>query len=98
MPKANKRQPKLDPLTEDFGSYEAAADFWDTHDLTDYEDSEREVPEVQINLVRRHFRVEAEIARRLHAIARQRGVSSETLANPWLAEKLHLALETPKAA
>ena len=94
MVKTNKQKPKRDPLPDDFGSYEAAAEFWDTHDLTDYEDSEREVPNVQINLVRRHFRVDAEIAQRLHAVARERGVSSETLANLWLAEKLQLALES----
>ena len=92
MVKANKRTPKRDPLPYDFGTYEAAAEFWDTHDLTDYEDSERDVPNVQINLVRRHFRVDAEIAQRLHAVARERGVSSETLANLWLTEKLQLAL------
>ncbi len=89
MSKPNKRKTKRDPLPDDFGSSDAAAEFWDTHDLTDYQDSERDVPEVQINLVRRHFRVEAEIARQLHEAARYRGVSSETLANLWLAEKLN---------
>ena len=92
MSKMNKRKTKRDPLPEDFGSYEAAAEFWDTHDLTDYEDSERNVANVQINLVRQLFRVEAELAQRLHEVARERGVSSETLANLWLAEKLQLAL------
>jgi CopG antitoxin of type II toxin-antitoxin system len=27
----------IDPLPESFGSDEAAGEFWDTHDLTDYE-------------------------------------------------------------
>ena len=45
MVKTNKRKTKRDPLPDGFGSYEAAAEFGDTHDLTDYEDSERVVTE-----------------------------------------------------
>lgn len=26
----------IDPIPEEFGSYEEAAEFWDTHDTTDY--------------------------------------------------------------
>lgn len=59
--RANKRTPKRDPLPDDFGSYEAAAEFWDTHDLTDYEDSERDVANVQINLVRRYQPVKSNL-------------------------------------
>ncbi|MGH7453890.1 MAG: CopG family antitoxin [bacterium] len=77
-------------MPDDFGSWEAAADFWDTHDLTDYEDTERDVPDVQINLVPHHFRVDAVIAQRLHQLAHRRGISPETLVNLWLAEKLGL--------
>jgi hypothetical protein len=29
-------QKHIDPLPEEFGSYEEAAEFWDTHDTTDY--------------------------------------------------------------
>jgi hypothetical protein len=85
-----KKKNKLnrDPLPDDFGSWEAAAEFWDTHDLTDYEDTERDVPDVQINLVQHHFRVDAAIAQRLNQLAHRRGISPETLVNLWLAEKL----------
>jgi EAL domain-containing protein (putative c-di-GMP-specific phosphodiesterase class I) len=87
----NKRKSNRDPLPDDFGSWEAAAEFWDTHDLTDYEDTERDVPDVQINLVPHHFRVDAAIAQRFHQLAHRRGISPETLVNLWLAEKLRLA-------
>ncbi len=40
MPKNNR---KRDPIPEQFASVEQAAEFWDTHDLTDYEDVWREV-------------------------------------------------------
>jgi hypothetical protein len=86
----NKNKSNRDPLSDDFGSWEAAAEFWDTHDLTDYEDTERDVPDVQINLVQHHFRVDRAIAQRLHQLAFQRGISPETLVNLWLAEKLQL--------
>jgi len=70
----NKNKLNRDPLPDDFGSWEAAAEFWDTHDLTDYEDTERDVPDVQINLVPQHFRVDAAIAQRLHQLAHRRGI------------------------
>jgi hypothetical protein len=43
---------------------------------------------VKINLMRRHFRVDAELARKIDRIARERGVSAETLVNLWLQEKV----------
>jgi hypothetical protein len=30
------RKKHVDPLPEEFASYEEAAEFWDTHDTTDY--------------------------------------------------------------
>ncbi len=30
------RKKKVDPIPEGFSSYEAAADFWDNHDTSDY--------------------------------------------------------------
>ena len=86
----NKNKLNRDPLPDDFGSWEAAAEFWDTHDLTDYEGTERDVSNVQINLVQHHFRIDRAIAQRLHQLANQRGISPETLVNLWLAEKLRL--------
>jgi hypothetical protein len=87
MVRSNKR--KRDPIPEDFGSIEEAAEFWDTHDLTDYEDILHDVPDVKINLVRRHFRIDTGLARRIDRIARSRGISSETLVNLWLQEKVN---------
>jgi hypothetical protein len=88
MATKNKSKPRPNPIPDDFGTWEAAADFWDTHDLTDYEKTEIDVPDVQIGFVRHHFRVDAGLAQRLHETARQRGISTETLVNLWLAEKL----------
>jgi hypothetical protein len=83
--RARKRQ--RDPIPESFKSIDEAARFWDTHSVTDYLDQMKEVPGVEINIVRRHFRVDQKLARKIHRIARRRGVSPETLVNLWLQEK-----------
>jgi len=85
-----------DPIPEKFESLEAAADFWDTHSLTDYRDEFREVKGVKIDLDNRRLRLENELAQKIGRIARQRGVSSETLMNLWLQQKLTETLKHDK--
>ena len=87
MKKSDKKAKNLDPLPVSFDSIEAAADFWDTHSLADYWDQTSEVKDVKIDLVRRHFRVDAKLARKISRQAKQRGISAETLVNLWLQEK-----------
>ena len=50
-------QKNVEPTPDNFERYEAAADFWDTHDTTDYLDEFRTV-EVNCELRARHFEVE----------------------------------------
>jgi predicted HicB family RNase H-like nuclease len=66
-----------------------AAEFWDSHDLTDYWDQTREVG-VEVDIQRRMFltALEPELAKKLVACARKQGVSTETLINVWLTEKV----------
>jgi hypothetical protein len=86
MAKANKTR---DPIPAHFGSAEKAADFWDTHDLADYWDQTREARFlVDIKTHRFLTALDLELARKLTVRARQRGVSTETLINVWLTEKL----------
>jgi predicted HicB family RNase H-like nuclease len=47
-----------------------------------------DVANVKIDLVRSHFRVDKELARKISKLAQKRGVSSETLVNLWLQEKV----------
>lgn len=35
------KKKRVDPILEEFDSYEDAAEFWDTHDTTDYPDAFR---------------------------------------------------------
>ncbi len=80
-------------LPADFESIEAAAEFWDTHDLSDHWDETSEV-ELDVELERRVVLIplEAQIAQKLSAIARQQGISVETLVNVWLSERLQEAV------
>ena len=51
------KQKVIDPIPEEFASYEEAAEFWDTHDTTDYLDN-FETVSVQAELKSRRFEVE----------------------------------------
>lgn len=79
-----------DPLPESFASVEEAGEFWDTHCSADYEDLMADVT-FEINLTGKstyYVAVAKDIATALRTIARQQGVSTQTLVNLWLQEKL----------
>ena len=87
MPESN---PHRDPIPEHFADMEAAAEFWDSHDLADYEDLTSEVQfTVNLQRQRRLVALEPDLANRLAAEARKRGLSAESLVNLWLSERLH---------
>lgn len=81
---------KRDPIPAEFRSLEEAAGFWDSHDVTDYWDLTREA-NVEVDLKRRVFlaALESDLAKRLADWASKQGVSTETLINMWLTEKLN---------
>lgn len=85
-----KSQPSM---PDRFSSVAEAAEFWDAQDLANYTDQTREV-EFDIDLKRRTFltALEPELAKRMSTYAEQRGVSTETLVNVWLSEKLTAAI------
>ena len=84
-----KSRKEREPIPEHFKSLEEAADFWDSHDLGDYWDLTSEA-EFETDIQRRVFltALEPELARKLTDCARQQGISTETLINVWLSEKL----------
>ena len=89
MKKAGRKKMKeRDPIPDRFASIEEVVDFWDTHSLADYWEQTSEVKDVKIDLVRRHFRVDAKLASKISRQAKQRGISAETLINLWLQEKV----------
>ena len=85
---------RVDPLPDEFSSYEEAAEFWGEHDTTDYPEafaSEEEV--VEAKLLRRHYEVEVspDLAEELRQRARQQGVPVRELVSDLLRRQLALA-------
>jgi hypothetical protein len=52
------RKKHVDPIPEEFASYEEAAEFWDSHDTTDYPDAFRTV-EAVVELRRRRYEADS---------------------------------------
>jgi len=86
------KKKRVDPIPEEFTSYEEAAEFWDTHDTTDYPDAFRTV-EAVVEFRRRRYEVEIDedVARVLQAQAKQKGVTTSYLASDLLRQQLTTA-------
>ncbi len=56
MPSEDKH---IDPLPDEFKSLEDAAEFWDTHSITDYEGFLEPI-EINVDIQRRHFEIEVD--------------------------------------
>jgi len=69
-------------------SYEDIGEFWDAHDFTDFDDDSR--PDVNFE-IQDTVRIDAGLLNALEKIAAARGISSETLINLWLQEKIQLS-------
>jgi CopG antitoxin of type II toxin-antitoxin system len=69
-----KNSQKRDPIPKHFKSIEEAAEFWDSHDLTDYWDMTSEA-HFDVDIQRQTFltALELELAKKLTACARKRG-------------------------
>jgi hypothetical protein len=69
-----------DPIPAEFHAVAEAAEFWDTHDLGDYQDQLTTVS-VEVDLQRRTFlaALEPELAKKVSDYAATQGVASETL-------------------
>ena len=80
---------KVEPTPDNFESYEDAAEFWDTHDTTDYLDEFRTV-EVNAELRARHFELEIDenVAKVLQSQAKEQGIKISDLASTLLRQQL----------
>jgi hypothetical protein len=75
----------------EFKSYAEIAEFWDSHSLADYWD-QTEPAEFEISKdVRRRYlvSVDRELLSRVQRVARTRGLSTESLVNLLLEQRLH---------
>jgi hypothetical protein len=79
----------IDPIPEEFSSYEEAAEFWDSHDTSEYLADSHPV-KMAGELRERHFEVEIEpaVAIVLRKEARRRGITPGRLASELLQQRL----------
>ncbi len=81
---SKKKIPKANSIQE-------LANFWDIHDLTDFEDQLEEIKEPVFereNVFNLSF--EPEEAEAVKQIARSRGISYAELVKEWVLEKIHV--------
>ena len=85
-----KRKTKIDALPEEFPTLEAAGEFWDEHDATDYLEYTRPVRDFSIRIIRRRYLValDPSVAKKVSEVARTRGLTSAALVNRWLRDRL----------
>ena len=88
----NDKPKAIDPIPEEFPSYEAAAEFWDTHDTTDYLDVFETVPfEAKLQQRRFEVQIDEDLMQLLSQQAQQQGIAVSELINDMLREKLEYA-------
>ena len=78
---------------------EEMAEFWDTHSLADFEDQTYEVEMTFDPFARRSLvGIEPELMQELRLIAQERQVTTQTLVNVWLRQRVDQVTQHPAAA
>ncbi len=71
------------------GSYRGIGEYWDTHDLSEVWGKTKRVKfDVQIESEAVYYPVEKDLSQAIRLIAKRRGVSSDTLINLWIQQKV----------
>jgi len=80
---------KTNPIPQEFSDYEEAAEFWDSHDTTEYLQDSRPVKVVS-EFRGRHYEIEIDenVALALRKAARQKGITPSRLASDLLRQRL----------
>ena len=82
----------IDPIPEEFASYEEAAEFWETHDTTDYLASFETVSAQTEHKSRRYeVEIDADLMPVLSQQAHSRGVRVSRLVSEMLRDKVRPA-------
>ncbi len=84
-----KVRKKTEPIPAEFETLIEASDFWDAHDVSEYWDKTKEARfKVSLKKEPKYIALENELARKVFNIAKKKHISTETLVNLWLKEKL----------
>jgi hypothetical protein len=96
MPNRGKH---VDPIPNEFASYEDAAEFWDTHDTTDYPDAFQSVEVEEVILRQRRYEVEIDedVIVVLREQARQRALPVSRLVSDLLRQHLLPTSSSPSS-
>ena len=94
MPNRGKH---VDPIPNEFASYEDAAEFWDTHDTTDYPAAFQTVEVEEVALRQRRYEVEVDedVIVVLREQARQRALPVSRLVSDLLRQHLFPTSSSP---
>jgi hypothetical protein len=79
---------RSDAMPAHFQTPEEAGQFWDSHDSADYE-KQMVAAECEIDIQRKTYLIplDSDLYRKVQSIAREKGISAETLLNKWIMEK-----------
>jgi len=96
MPNRGKH---VDPIPNEFAHYEDAAEFWDTHDTTDYPDAFQTVEVEEVALRQRRYEVEIDedVIVVLREQARQRSLPVSRLVSDLLRQHLLPTSSSPSS-
>ncbi len=87
----SRKQKHRDPLPKHFKSIDEAAEFWDTHDSTDYNEYFTKV-DVEVDLKRTHsVEIDGKLFNKVRAIAKRKRMPADRLVKRWIEEKVRTA-------
>ena len=87
--KRESQKKKIDPIPEEFSSYEEAAEFWDKHDTTEYvQDAHPVRVESEFRGRRYEIEIDEPVTKILHKAARRKGVTPSRLASELSRQRL----------
>ena len=70
-------------------SYKEIGEYWDVHDLSEFWGKTKRVKfDVQIESEVTYYPVEKNLSEKVQSVARKQGISSDTLINLWIQQKL----------
>jgi len=87
-----KKDKPVDPIPDEFSSYDEADEFWDKHDTTDYPNAFEDV-EVKTELRKRNYEIEVDedVMKALQKKAKTLGVPASRLASNLLRQHISSA-------
>jgi hypothetical protein len=91
MDRKERRLAGADNKIPEMSSYDEIVEFWETHSLADYwDETEPAEFEIDSNARRRYLvAVDPELLQRVQKMAQSLGVSTESLVNLFLEQRLH---------